>query len=301
MSKKTNSRWKLWFVAARPWSYTAAFVPVALGTVLACANGFVFRPLLFVLTLLGGTFLQAAANFLNTYGDFVSGVDSKENASCPQIVQGLIRPKAMRNAGVASLVLGALSGLYPVWCGGWPVLICGAIGVVGAGCYTTGFFPYKYIGLGSILVFFLMGLLMVLPAWYIQGGTGVWIPLFGSLPISFLVMAILHGNELRDIEFDRKTGISTLAMRLGLKRSIVLYKTLFTLAYVSLIVLVCTKIFSPYALLPLLILPMIIKRLRKLHVQSDPVLIRWLAKQTGKLHFLFGTLLVIGEMLSIFW
>ncbi len=294
-----ESRWELWWIASRPWTYTAAFVPIALGSVLAWTQGAQVRPLLFFLTLLGGVSLQAAANFLNTYGDYVSGVDSKENASCPQLVRGLISPRAMRNAGVSSLALGVLAGLYPVWVVGWPVLICGAIGVVGAACYTTGFFPYKYIGLGSVLVFFLMGPLMVVPAWYIQGGKGVLCPLAASAPIAFLVMAILHGNELRDIEFDRKTGISTLAMRLGLGRSIILYKSLFVGAYLSLFTLVLCSWLSVYALLPFILLPLIIKRLLQLHLQSSPELIRWLAKQTGKMHFLFGGLLILGQAFSL--
>jgi 1,4-dihydroxy-2-naphthoate octaprenyltransferase len=293
--------YKLWFIAARPWTYTAAVIPVTLGAVLAVAHGYTFDFILFLLTLVGGICMQGAANFLNTYGDYVSGVDSEENASCPQLVNGDIRPNAMRNAGIISLLLGVLLGLYPVYCGGLPVLICGAIGFIGAACYTTGFFPYKYVGLGSIFVFFLMGPLMVIPSWYIQGGEGILIPMLGSIPISFLVMAILHGNELRDIEFDQKKSIVTLAIRLGLKKSIVLYKCLFFSAFFSLLILLlCTDVFSRTTICVFILIPFFYKRICKLSINSSSELIRWLAKQTGKSHLIFGTLLIFAEIISLF-
>ena len=191
-------------------------------------------------------------------------------------------------------MLGVLSGVYPVLCGGIPVLVCGFIGVVGASSYTTGIFPYKYVGLGSIMVFFLMGALMVIPSWYIQGAHGVWVPLLGSLPISFLVMAIMHGNEIRDIEHDKQCGISTLAMKMGLRRAIIFYKSLYVLAYLSTAVLVICRVFSAWALLVYLLLPGSIKDLKNLNTQTDSEFIRKLAKKTGKFHFLFGFLLVIG-------
>ena len=95
MQEKIN----LWFIAARPWSYTAAIIPVSLGAVLAYAEESQFRGLLFFLTLLGGICLQAGVNFLNTYGDFVSGLDDKDHASCPQLVKGEIVPKKILAAG----------------------------------------------------------------------------------------------------------------------------------------------------------------------------------------------------------
>lgn len=288
---------KNWFIASRPWTYTAAVIPVVLGFMLAYFQVGNFRWGLFLLTLLGGVALQGTANFLNTYGDYISGVDSVENASCPQIIQGTISPKAMLTAGIISTLIGICAGLYPVYRGGIPVLLCGAIGVVGAICYTTCL-PYKYVGLGSIFVFFLMGPLMVIPSFYIQGGSDWMIPAIGSLPISFLVMAILHGNELRDIEFDRKSGIKTFAMNLGLKRSILLYKLLFACGYISLVILVCCSIYPIGALLSFAILPLILRNLRKLRIDTDSETIRWLAKKTGKFHFLFGMLTILGMFLS---
>ena len=86
---------KAWFIAMRPWSFTAAFVPVALGTALAWNQGF-FQPELFLLTALGAISVQAGTNFINTYGDYCSGVDSVASAHyCAQLVSGALRPATM--------------------------------------------------------------------------------------------------------------------------------------------------------------------------------------------------------------
>src|SRR6185437_15022198 len=42
-----------------------------------------------------------------------------------------------------------------------------------------------------------------------------WLPLFVGIPISLTVTAILHANNLRDLDEDRRSGKRTLAVRLG--------------------------------------------------------------------------------------
>ena len=59
-------------------------------------------------------------------------------------------------------------------------------------------------------------------------------------------------------------------------------------------VLVVCGVFSAWALLVCLLLPVSIKDLKNLNTQTDSEFIRKLAKKTGKFHFLFGFLLVIG-------
>ena len=155
---------KAWFIAMRPWSFTAAFVPVAVGTALAWSQGF-FQPGLFFLTSLGAVLMQAGTNFINTYGDYCSGVDTVESAhTCPQLVTGAMRPADMKRAGFLAFGVAVAIGLALSWLCGWEILVIGLVGVLGGYTYTAGPCPFKYRGLGSIFVFFLMGPLMVWPA-----------------------------------------------------------------------------------------------------------------------------------------
>jgi len=61
---------KLWFLAARPWSYSVSIAPVVLGTLLAWLDGCPLQWDLFLMTLFSGVLLHSGCNYLNTYGDY---------------------------------------------------------------------------------------------------------------------------------------------------------------------------------------------------------------------------------------
>lgn len=286
-----------WFIASRPWSLTASAVPVILGASLASAGVFP-QPGLFALTLIGGLALHLGCNYLNTYGDFISGVDTVDSAvSCPQLVTGAMRPKDIRLAGLLFLAAGLATGVVLGWLCGWPVLFFGLLGACGAYGYTTGTRPYKYEGLGPMCVFLLMGPLMTLPAYYVQTGELSVRAALGALPISFLVTAIMHGNDLRDIDHDRRAGIRTLAMRLGFKRGLQLFMLLCAGAYVSLLLLTAWTVYPVTALLPLLLVPAHVHLMRSIRQPVAPEAVSRLEGESARLHFLFGILLILGVLL----
>ena len=83
--------------------------------------------------------------------------------------------------------------------------------------YSSGPFPLGNIGLGEPLVFIFMGPVIVMGAYYVQVEQITWISFFVSLPIGCLVASILHCNNLRDIEEDRKEGKGVLLVSLAPK------------------------------------------------------------------------------------
>ncbi|HWR28916.1 MAG TPA: 1,4-dihydroxy-2-naphthoate octaprenyltransferase [Negativicutes bacterium] len=291
---------KAWFMAMRPWSFTAAFVPVAVGTALAASQGH-FNPWLFLLTVLGGISVQAGTNFINTYGDYQSGVDTVDSAhTCPQLVTGAMRPADMKKAGLFAFGFAALIGLYLSWLCGWEIFVVGLVGILGGYTYTAGPCPFKYRGLGSLFVFFLMGPLMAWPAWFIQTGRHDWTPLLVAVPVGFLVSAILNGNDVRDIAHDRAAGIATLAIGLGGKRGLLLQRLLYWGAFVSLLTLVALKLLPVSALLPFALLPIFRKTLHTLKEaeagRNDRLL--QLEGMAAGFHFQFGVLLAFGLALQ---
>ena len=295
-----NVMLKSWFIAMRPWSLTASFVPVALGTALASSQGF-FSPSLFVLTAIAGMSVQAGTNFINTYGDFLSGVDTIDSAHTnPQLVNGTLQPSAMRRAGLIAFGIAASIGLVLSWMRGWEIIAIGMLGIIGGYTYTAGPLPYKYKGLGSILVFFLMGPLMVWPAWFIQTGQYSWLPIFVSMPVGFLVAAILNGNDVRDIGHDKNAGIITLAMGLGLDRGLRLHRLLYLGSFISLFLLVAFGGLPPLCLLPFVLLPLCRKTLQTLKDAESGMQERLLQLEAmaAGFHFQFGLLLTAGLILQ---
>lgn len=291
---------KAWFLAMRPWSFTAAFVPVAVGGALAASQGF-FNPWLFLLTALGGIAVQAGTNLINTYGDYRSGVDTVASAhTCPQLVTGAMKPADMKRAGLFSFGFAGAIGLFLSWICGWEVLAVGLVGILGGYAYTAGPFPYKYRGLGSILVFFLMGPLMAWPAWFIQTGLYSWMPVVAALPVGFLVSAILNGNDVRDIAHDRAAGIDTLALLLGCQNGLRLQRFLYWGAFLSLLALVALKLLPVPALLPFVLLPVFRKALLTIKEAEAGRIDRLLQLEgmAAGFHLQFGVLLAFGLALQ---
>lgn len=291
---------KTWFYALRPWSFTAAAVPVVLGSALAWNEGF-YHPFLFLLTLIGGIAMQAGTNLINTYGDYISGVDTVESAkTCPQLVKGILKPEEMKRAGILCFAFVALLGLYLVYARGWPILLLGILGIIGGYGYTAGI-AYKYKGLGTILVFFLMGPMMVWGAYFVQTGIHSWTALWVSIPVGFLVSGIMHANDLRDMEHDKNAGIQTFALILGKKSSVNFYHFLNIGAYVILIILIITGQLPWLAFLPLLVFPQFWQILKDTSEAARGNLekLQFLEASAAQFHFKFGTLFVAGLLINL--
>lgn len=281
-----------WLKATRPWSFTAAAIPIVFGSGLAALQGH-WNTSLFVLTLLGGIALQAATNLHNTYGDFVAGVDTPDSAhTCPQLVRGQTSPRVMFAAGWLLFAFASCIGLILTFLCGAFVLFFGLVGLAGGYYYTNGPRPYKYSALGPYLVFFLMGPLMALPAYMIQSGHFALAPLAGSLSIACLVAAIMHANDMRDIAHDRAAGIRTLAMQLGLTKATHLYIALNLAAFAWLLLCVAVGLLPLACLAAFAALPLFLAEMRA--IQRPGYDVRPLEGQAAKLHLAFGLSLGLG-------
>src|SRR6185437_7472549 len=77
-----------------------------------------------------------------------------------------------------------------------------------------------------------------------------WLPLFVGIPISLSVTAILHANNLRDLDEDRRSGKRTLAVHLGTNAAIWEFRFLIVGSLAAVAVL--ADLITPLALVGLL-------------------------------------------------
>lgn len=289
--------YKFWFIAMRPWSFTAAIIPLFLGIAFALLNKGTINPILALCTVLGGISLQAACNIYNTYGDFISGVDTIESAvTCPQLATGQSTPKAFKRMGHFMLFISACLGTIIFLLTDTTILIFALVGFLGVYGYTTGPKPFKYLGIGPFFVFFLMGPFMTLPAYYIQTGQLSFQVFIASLPIAFLVSAIMQANDLRDMQHDKNAGILTLALILGEHKARLVYIACFIAACLSIVFSFLWGFLPFIALLPLILIPFWIKNVRAI-LQSKETLIK-LEGFSAQFHMAFGSLYIIGIGIS---
>ncbi|MDK2821804.1 MAG: 1,4-dihydroxy-2-naphthoate polyprenyltransferase [Clostridia bacterium] len=298
MSTVALPRWQIWFRALRPWSFTASFIPVTLGTILAWQQG-VFNLSLYILTVIGGILLHAGTNMVNTHYDFLNGVDTVDSAlNDPTLVLGWMKPREVIRIGYVAFVLAALIGFYLTALRGWPLLILGLVGLFGGYSYTAG--PaYKYHALGIPLVFLLMGPLMVLGAYVVQLGSFQLMPVLISLPVGFLVSGILHGNDLRDAEHDKHASIKTLSHLLDSNAGN-FYIFLILGTYISLILIVMAGLLPWLALLPLITFPEGYKLIKMVKgaMAGNHDLLKPVEPLTARLHLTFGMLYIVGLFIA---
>ena len=291
----TNEKFKLFIRASRPFSLTASVIPVTLGGILALNEpGFSFTYLL--LSIVAVIFLQASVNLLNDHDDFINHVDTKDShGSSGVIVEGLLTLKEVYVSGILLLILGCLIGLFLSYERGVAILILGIIGAVLGYFYTGKPLTLKYRGLGAPMVFIIFGPLMTLGGYYLQMQEFTIQALLISIPTALLTTAILHANDIRDINHDKKAGIKTLSIFIGYKKAQLVYSSLIILSYVSLIMMIIYKYVPYLSLICLLTVPAAIKNINKLRTaENSSYNIAELDKESGKLQGQFGILLILS-------
>lgn len=261
--------------AMRPFSLVVAIATCGLGISLALIDHGEDGWLAW-LVLTAGLLLQIAVNLINDYPDL-------ENATLDLAIQRSIRRNA--KIGWAVMLLAVVIGLYMVSIRGYPLLLLGLVGVAGAWGYTGGKVNYKQRGLGIILVFLLMGVLLIGGSYYVLTGRYTMEVFWLSLPFSLLSSLLLLSNELRDFESDRDAGIRTLIVRIGYDSGVRLYYLL-----VSLVYLICALLFwsgmLPGLLMLLVTSVALIGPISQL--KSSPGQRIKLTSLTGRFYLLFG-------------
>lgn len=290
--------WRSWLAGARPRTLPAAVVPVLVGTAAACGLGHViaWRAVAAGLVAL---LLQIGTNFANDYSDGVRGTDEPGRRVGPVrlVGWGLQRPGAVKRAAVLCFVGAALAGGGLALAVGPELLVVGAAAIAAGWFYTGGKHPYGYYGFGELFVFVFFGLVATIGSTYVQLEEVTGLSVVAALPVGLLATSLLVTNNLRDIPGDTVSGKRTLAVRIGDRRTRVLYTVLLVVAFAA-VPLVAGGYDRPAAIIA--IVGVVLARgavVTVLDGASGPALIPVLAA-TGRVQLVTGALLAAGMCLS---
>jgi 1,4-dihydroxy-2-naphthoate octaprenyltransferase len=164
--------------------------------------------------------------------------------------------------------------------------------------------------LGDLAVFLNFGILGSLGAYYVQASNLSWIPVVWAIPMSMLVIAIVHANNWRDIQSDKIGKIFTIASLLGDKSSLRYYGLLIygPFALVLLLIIVPFFLFPGMEAMPftflvtMAALPLAIKLWRKALNRKNPAQpLDFIALDgaTAQLNLLFGSLCTVALILQL--
>jgi len=297
------SKLAAWIAATRPRVFVASFVPMGLAGVVALRDG-VFQPIVFLLALLGVMALQTAANLINEYADHQRGADELKQAGQSMTLKNrLLSAREIGYGAVASVLVGVAIGLFLLWQSGPALWWIGIGGVLVAITYTAGPFPLAYNGLGEVAAGVFMGPMIVLGAYYVMDASisaerGLELALL-SFPVMFTTAAILHANNLRDLEADRAANKRTLAVIFGRQVARLEYKVLLAAAYLSQLTLIFVGAYPWTTALSLLTIPQALRLVRIFDQETDPLILHPAQGATAQLHGKLGLGIVVGWLMAL--
>lgn len=253
-----------------------------------------FDPLAAVICLGFALLIQIGTNFANDYFDFVHGADTTARVGPRRAVAaGLVTPKTMLRVTIAVFAIAFVLGLSLLaWGGPWLVLV-GIASILSGIAYTGGPFPLAYHGLGDLFVFVFFGLVAVIATYFVQVGEVSGESILAAIPIGLLTTNILVVNNYRDVETDAVAGKRTLVVRLGRKAARIQFALSLVLSFVvPVIFAVWTD--SPWCLLPLVLVPVAWRQVRRLRESKTPSELIALLGATGKLAALYAMAFGVG-------
>jgi 1,4-dihydroxy-2-naphthoate polyprenyltransferase len=300
---------KIWWVAMRPFSFPASVMSVLYGGVLGVTTGGgrLDLPML-VLAAVGMALMHGGTNALNDAYDYEKGLDRQVLPVSGAVVRGYLTPPAATRLAAVLFGLGALIGLVIAWRVGWVIVAIGVAGLATGVLYSATPAGLKYLALGDLAVFVMFGILGTLGGWVTQTGTASWLPVLWGVPISLLVIGILHANNWRDMVSDRARGCVTVANLLGDRGSALYYDLLllapFVLVLGFIVVPRLTGVGTPMPLtfaVVALAAPLALRNLgraRRRSAPRQPMDFLALDGATAQLELAFGALCTVGAVLA---
>lgn len=297
---KKDEGFKVWWKLTRPHTLTASFAPVFLGTMIALRED-IFHLGLFLAMLIASLLIQSATNMFNEYYDFKRGLDNEESVGIGgTIVRNGISPRTVLTIAFVFYGISILIGVYIVLQTSWWLAIVGLVSMSIGYFYTGGPYPIAYTPFGELVSGFVMGMLLVLIAYYIQTGTITTDAILLAVPSMFLVANIMLSNNIRDIVQDTKGGRKTMAILIGRKKAVNVMASLFVLAYVWIIALVLFYSLTPWALIILLTIPKPYQAVQTFKKFEHPLEVMPAMKATGITNTIFTITLGLGLLLEYF-
>jgi 1,4-dihydroxy-2-naphthoate octaprenyltransferase len=261
--------------------------------------------LYFALALIGCVIAHAGANMIGDYFDFKKRVDREGTfGSSGVLISNLIEPKKVFIGSMVAYVIASSIGVYlaaSIPNGLYLILII-VLGAVLGIFYAAEPFSFKYHALGDLAVFISFGPAMTLGAYFVQAHHFSWTPVLYAIPVAFLVDAVLHSNNLRDIKNDSVVNIKTVAILIGERNAKLMYYGLVLSSYASVVVLIVVNGLPAVSLITLLSLPLALKLIRTVRQKNTLPEQQFVMidAATAQLHSVFSTLFLISLLVQHF-
>lgn len=291
--------WRIWVKTGRPMTLTATVSPLLVGTAVAAYEG-VFRPLNFLLAFVAGLLLQIGTNYFNEYFDHRYGLDSIESQGASTVIfRGEMTTRQVFAGGLFCFGLAALLSLVLIALVGPAIILFGLIGMAIAYFYSARPFTLARRGLGDVMVYLAMGLLMTWGAYYVQIPHWSWQMFAASVPVGLLITSILNMNNVRDYQEDLRVQKMTLPVRFGRRFGVWYHTCLLFGSYLAVTLCALLNWLPLWSLLVWITFPLAFLNVRLvLHAVERKEFLLGM-KRTSLLSMQFGVVLALGLLIAI--
>jgi 1,4-dihydroxy-2-naphthoate polyprenyltransferase len=286
---------------------TGSLFPAAAATALAYFTDHTWNFLFFGLTILGVAALHLGANLINDYYDSFGSDPLNRNftpfSGGSRVIQNReMSPGQVKALAYLMLGLGVGCGLILIYLGRPWVALVGLLGLAAALFYSASPLQLMSGGLGELIIFLAFGPLLTWGAYYVQTGKLSLVGAAVSLPLAFLITAIIWINEFPDMEADLAAGKRHLVARLGLQVSRWVYAGLMAAPFISLFILIEIFRLPDFIVAALLPLPLAFRAVR-LVFRTAPTDPEFVAAQalTIQTHFFTGLTLTLALLYAAWW
>jgi len=283
-----------WMLAARPLTLSLSTTPVVVGMALAWAvDRQVHWPAIFA-ALVGSALIQLGTNLHNDATGSKRGGDGPDRVGpLRATASGLLDETTVNQAAIACFAAAALTGVYLIWVGGWPIFLLGIASILAGWSYNGGPLPIAYTPLGELFVVVFFGLAALCGTFWLCTSSIEPSAVATGLAVGLLTAAVLLVNNQRDVEADTRVGRRTLAVVAGPSATKWIYAAMILVPFALLLPISHTlpRGYVWPALMPLPLATALIYRFA--HEQRSRGLNRLLL-QTVQVQALFSLLLALG-------
>ena len=297
---EADRSFKVWWHLTRPHTLTASFAPVFLGTTIALTiEGEMINFPLFFAMLVASMLIQAATNMFNEYYDYKLGLDNEHSVGIGgTIVRHGVAPSTIMAIALSFYGIALLLGIYICAMSSWWIAVVGLICMLIGYLYTGGPYPIAYSPFGELVSGTVMGMGIVLIAFFIQTKTITLEAILLSVPSMILVGAIMLSNNIRDIVGDTEGGRKTMAILVGRRNAVYILSLFFIVSYLWIVGLVIIEDITYWALIVLLSIPKPIKAIDIFRHKKEPLEVMPAMKFTAQTNTMFGFLLAVGLLIN---
>ncbi len=290
---------KDWVIATRPWSFPASAMPVLVTLGYLFWRGFQLDWAIGAFTILNVVLFHAAGNTWSDYKDYKCGVDREDTVGGLSIVSGQFQPQEIKRLSMILFAIAVAGGLALTCLTGITTLYFGLAGAV-----LTLFYPWlKYHALGDLDIFLTYSVVPMLGTSFVATGEIHLSVLILSVPVGLITVGILHSNNTRDIEQDRRAGIKTFAMCVGGKVSTVLYCLEMLVPFVWVVVCVICGLLPGWCLMVIAAAKMAFDNARqalKYNREGMKALVG-VDEKTAQLQLAFSVLMFVSMVTAVLW